>query len=230
MNEENIKLAKVKKSCKALRIVTRIVAIACIVGCVLATVSGLAIMLTGQKFDDAMMKAMETGDHVVITTEGVTTADDIANNGKTDVVVTDADLIPTNMEGNNAYVKFGDLDPHKIMDMEVESSIPALNDYMQTHKFSMVYGTYCTGVGILIGLLAVVMSLLASTFAFIEKADTPFDKKVQKKVLISMIVLSVTLFFTAGTGFAVICGLLTWAVYTILDYGLTLQTQVDETL
>ena len=58
MNEENIKLAKVKKSCKALRIVTRIVAIACIVGCVLATVSGLAIMLSGQKFDDAMIKAM----------------------------------------------------------------------------------------------------------------------------------------------------------------------------
>lgn len=230
MNEENIKLAKVKKSCKTLRIVTRIVAIACIVGCVLAMVSGIAIICAGEKFDNAMLKSMETGDKVVITTEGVTTEDDVANNGKTDVVVTDEDLIPTNMEANNAYVKFGDLDPHKIMDMEVESSIPALNDYMQTHKFSMVYGIYCTGVGILIGLIAVVTSLLASTFAFIEKADTPFDKKVQKKVLISMIVLSVTLFFTAGTGFAVICGLLTWAVYTILDYGLTLQTQVDETL
>ena len=109
-------------------------------------------------------------------------------------------------------------------------AIPAVQNYADEHPYSLGFGTYCLGVSVIVFLFTVVMFLISGTFAIICKSETPFEKKVLKRVLISMIIVSVALAFTAGFGFALIGGLLTWAVYTILDYGRVLQEQVDETL
>jgi hypothetical protein len=45
-----------------------------------------------------------------------------------------------------------------------------------------------------------------------------------------MIVLSAVMLFTVSAGFAALGAITTWVVYTIMDYGKTLQVQSDETL
>ena len=46
----------------------------------------------------------------------------------------------------------------------------------------------------------------------------------------SFIILTVVVVIFVGLGAGVIAGLLLWCIYSILDYGKVLQTEVDETL
>ena len=85
-------------------------------------------------------------------------------------------------------------------------------------------------VGLCIAVAAVMMKLLSSVFAMIEKEDTPFTDKVIKRVTVVMIVISGFLFLTAGSALGILSGLATWVIYTVMDYGKTLQIQSDETL
>ena len=82
----------------------------------------------------------------------------------------------------------------------------------------------------MIAVCAVLMKLISGTFAIIEKEDNPFTDKVIKRVTVVMIIVSAFLFFTAGASFGILGGLVTLVVYSILDYGKTLQIQSDETL
>ena len=67
-------------------------------------------------------------------------------------------------------------------------------------------------------------------FDMIEKEGTPFTAKVKKRVTTILIFISVIFLCSAGAAYALIGALVTWAVNAILDYGITLQTQYDETL
>lgn len=93
----------------------------------------------------------------------------------------------------------------------------------------------------LFGMLFIAMSLgfpfLAASFHFFVRAckimlreESPFAKKARINILVAMIILSVLGMFTAGSGLGIACGVLTWCIYTILDYGALLQLQSDETL
>ena len=72
--------------------------------------------------------------------------------------------------------------------------------------------------------------LVRSVFAIIEKEGNPFTVTVKKRIKTVLIATSVVLFLTSGTGPAILGILVTIAVNAILDYGITLQTQADETL
>ena len=74
------------------------------------------------------------------------------------------------------------------------------------------------------------MFQLYSVFDIIGKEDSPFTQRVLKKLLFALIVIDIVIAFTAGLGTAAVAGLVTWALYTIMDYGRLLQTQSDETL
>ena len=82
----------------------------------------------------------------------------------------------------------------------------------------------------MIAILTVAMFLFRSVFTIILEEGNPFSDKVIKRILISMIIISVVLIFTSGVGFGVLGGFLTWVIYTILDYGRSLKTLSDETL
>ena len=56
------------------------------------------------------------------------------------------------------------------------------------------------------------------------------NHEVKKRVTIILAVISALFLFTAGSGLALIGALVTWAVNAILDYGISLQRQYDETL
>ena len=82
----------------------------------------------------------------------------------------------------------------------------------------------------LTAIMAVLFKLIGSVFSLIRKEDNPFTDKVIRRIVIVMTVLSVIIFFSSGMGYGILVGILTWVVYTVLDYGRTLQIQSDETL
>ena len=77
---------------------------------------------------------------------------------------------------------------------------------------------------------AVLVKLVGSVFGLIMKEDSPFTDKVIKRIVIVLLAVSAVMLLTTGMAFGVLGAIITWVVYTILDYGKTLQIQSDETL
>ena len=61
MNEENVKIARIKKSCHVGKIVSNIFCIIAIVGIAMSIFSAVTIFSMGRKFDDFITKAEEEG-------------------------------------------------------------------------------------------------------------------------------------------------------------------------
>ncbi len=112
----------------------------------------------------------------------------------------------------------------------LESDIPAIQEALKERPYCIEIAMLCFMAALMTGILAVMMKLSGSVFALIRKESSPFTDKVQKRVLIVMIVLSGLVLLTAGAGSGILCCIVTWVVYTIMDYGRTLQIQSDETL
>ena len=202
---ENIKLAKIKKSCKAGKVISTVLCIIAIVGCVLALAGGITVMSMGKNFESSVSQA--------------------ASEGKVSVT----------LGSGNFLARFKlvdiDLDSLGLGDPDnLESDIPFIQNAIDDHPFTMMVLVELFTTAFALAVMAVIMKLVSSVFALILKEETPFTDKVIKRILIVMIVTSVCLLFTAGTAFGVLGGIITWAVYTIMDYGKTLQIQSDETL
>ena len=194
--EENVKIAKIKKSCSVGRKISAILSAIAIVGCICAMVASVAIFSMGKKFDEEVQKGIESG---VVSEEN----------------------------------EFGSV---KVININVgsvkkwHSDVPALQKLLDEQPYAITYGIYCMVMSIACAVVAVMLKFVASVFDLIIKEDTPFTDKVIKRVVIVMIVLSAVMLFTMSAGFAALGGITTWVVYTIMDYGKTLQIQSDETL
>jgi FtsH-binding integral membrane protein len=108
--------------------------------------------------------------------------------------------------------------------------VHAIKEAINETPYSVAISMYSFAAALIIAMTALSMFLLFSVFSFIEKEDTPFSDRALKKLLVSLIIIDVVIGLTSSPGFGVIGGLITWAVYTIMDYGRTLQIQSDETL
>ncbi len=197
MNEENVKIAKIKKSCRAGKIAATILTIFAIVVCVAGIAGSVIIFSMGRDFDDAVNKGIEKG---TLTVE--------------EMQVAGAKLVNINV---------GKAD-------SIHSDIPALQSAIDDHPYAFKYGTLCAIAAGVCAVVAVMLKLVESVFALIEKEDSPFTDKIIKRVTIVLGITSALLLLTSGAGFGVLCALVTWVVYTIMDYGKTLQIQTDETL
>ena len=195
MNQENIKLEKVKKSCGAVRKVAIILTIILIVGCVAAAFSSVFIFSMGSEFDEVVMEAEEKG---------------VINNSK------------------NSFSLIKIDDGFKVDNIETDSAW--LQEKLDAAPLSIAYGIYCITIAVTLAVLAVCMSIISKSFKIIEEEESPFTDKVIKRMTVTLIVISVLLACTANTGFGILMGFITWAVYTILDYGKVLQIQSDETM
>ena len=213
MNEENIKLQRVQKSCKAASIVSRVLFFCCMVASVLTLIAGIVMIANRENFDKQIIESAKQGQNV-------------SANGRVDLKlgpVKFASVTSEDLEnGNVATAVAGNL----------TSDVPALQEFFDENKDSVstVYGVYCIGMFFPIAVLTFALFFIHSAFDVIRKEGNPFADKALKKILVSMIAISVTLAFTAGMGFGVLGGFLTWVIYTILDYGRTLKIQSDETL
>ena len=194
--ESNVKLEKIKKSCRAGEIVTKILFIIAVIGFICSLVAGSVILSLGSRFDAAMA---ESGDEWNVTFGA----------------------------GIARATLFGlDLgDPSKL-----ESDIPVIQAAIEDHPYSVLTAAYLLGAAFITSVIAVMMKLIGSIFTLIRQEETPFNDKVIKRVVIVLAVTSGILLFTSGGGSGVLGGIITWVVYTILDYGKTLQQQSDETL
>jgi len=200
MNEENKKLANVKKSCKSAKIVSKIMLIAMIVGTVLAFSSGIVLIGQREKIDQQIAASDNQNLNVELSVGPITL-------------------------GSFENGEFSPSDP-------IESDVPALNDYFEANSDSpsLVMGFYLILISSVLAFTAIAFALITSVFDIIVKEGNPFSDKAVKRTLIAMIILSIIVGSTAGLGFGVLLGFLTWVIYAIMDYGRALKLLSDETL
>ena len=197
MNEENVKIAKIKKSCHTGKIVSNVLCIFFVIGFVAAVIGGIMILAEGKEFDERIQLTEDMG--------YIDSADRI---GSARLYNINIGFVPEN----------------------IESDIPAIQEALNDHPRSVMWGSYMLIMGLAFAVVAVLSKIVSSIFALIEKENTPFNDKVKKRVTIAMIFTTVILFLTTGTPFGVLFILLTWVVRSILEYGKTLQIESDETL
>lgn len=199
MNEENVKLAQIQKSCKAAKIVSKIFMIAAIVGCVISLIGSILVFTNMDKYDE------------VFNSEDVTMRVGV---------------------GNFYFAAFEHSDVESIFNEEMTSDVPAVQEYFDEnqHSGALRMGFFLIIITVYCACLAVVMGFIASIFSTVLKEGNPFSDKVLKKVLVSMIIITVIIGASNGLGMCLVLALVTWVVYTILDYGRTLQKLSDETL
>ncbi len=204
MDQTNIKLERIKRSCNAAGIVTRIAFMVCIVGCILSLITGIVMISTRKNLEPTITQALEEHDEVAI-----------------------------GQKVGNVNVYLARIDPSTVKLLKYfkpQSSIPAWQNIMDETPYAFSLGLTLIGMSFGIAIMAFALFQIYSVFDIIKKEDTPFSKKVLKKLLIALIIIDVIIALTAGFGQGVIGGLITWAVYSIMDYGRILQKQSDETL
>ena len=194
--EENVKIARIKKSCNVGQKVSGILFVICVIASICALVAGIYIFSIGREFDGYVGQAIEQG----IMTEG-------------------------NSMGTSSVIHIEVFDVNNL-----HSDIPAWQAAIDDHPYAISSGATFLFLALATAVAAVMTKLLSGVFAMIIKEDSPFTDKVIKRITIVMIAVSVIMFFTTGMAYGVLGGIITWVVYSILDYGKTLQIQSDETL
>ena len=211
MNEENIKLQRVQRSCKVAQKVSFILFMITMVSCVICLITGIVMIANHENFDAQINQASNEGKIVQYPDGGIK-----------------LNLGPVNV----ADIDKNDIEKTQNFTNNLHSDIPALQEFFEENQnsLSLMYGFYLLGMTLMIAILTVALYLFYTIFSMILKEGNPFADKVMKRILVSMIIISVVLALTAGIGFGALCGFLTWVIYTILDYGRSLKTLSDETL
>ena len=102
---------------------------------------------------------------------------------------------------------------------KLHSDVPAIQNAIDDHPYAITYGSYCMIGAVACVVISVLMKMISSVFALIIK-----------RVVVIMIAISACMLLTTGAAFAALGAITTWVVYSIMDYGKTLQIQSDETL
>lgn len=88
----------------------------------------------------------------------------------------------------------------------------------------------CVVAAVICAAMVVILTLFKRIFTELSLEETPFSESVMGRLKTSFIIMTVVLAVFIGVGAGIIGGLFMWCVYSILDYGKVLQTEVDETL
>lgn len=205
MSQENIKIDRIKKSSHVAKIVSKILMIVCIVGTVISLGTGIYFIANHKNLNSTLEAEFAKGDDIEITKQVGAFNLHLVN-------ISASDLLNKSNLTN------------------IDSSIPAVKEALEAYPYSFSIGFYLVIIGWTLVFLTVSIYLINRVFTIIEKEETPFNNKVLKNLLVSLIIIDVIVGFSFGLGYGALGGLITWAVYTIMDYGRTLQKQYDETL
>ena len=202
MNEESKKLKNIRTSCKAAKIVSRIILIALIVAAVLSIVGGIVLLANRKNMDEKILQAAASGQKINVDMKF----------------------------GPFVFGRF--VDGEFIATEKIDSDVPALKAYFEENADSpsLFLGFYITLMSSVFIVSAVAFFFITSVFDIVVKEGNPFTGKVIKRTLIAMIILTLIVGSNGGLGFGILMGFLTWVIYTILDYGRVRQIQSDETL
>ncbi len=124
------------------------------------------------------------------------------------------------------------MESNAFLSTPVESDVPSLQEYFDENgdSYGLKAGFLCVLFALMAVIFTVALWLISGAFDAIVKEKNPFSDKAIKKMLIALIFISGALLVTAGIGTGIIAAIITWAVYTIMDYGRILKIQSDETL
>lgn len=112
-----------------------------------------------------------------------------------------------------------------------ESDVPAVQKMIDENNVAAFFGLFFIGLSLIFPFLAAIMHFFAGACKDILEDNTPFSKRARKKILVAMILLTVGVSLTkGGIASGVVLAIVTWCIYTILDYGALLQLESDETL
>lgn len=104
------------------------------------------------------------------------------------------------------------------------------DELMNNGDYGMICTVLCFYAAIICGIATVLFDTIRRIFKTIRISDTPFTQKVLKGIKVMGIVISIELLIMSGVGVAVLGALIFWSIYNIMDYGFTIQQQIDETL
>lgn len=192
MREETLKLAKVKKSCKATETVSKVLEIILIVATCIC-VAGAIICFCLNKDINESVAQMSTQAEMQEFLNITKSLDDASIGGSLKFTVHMDQLIA---EG----------------------------------QYGLVTGILCLFGAVICGMTALVFGMIRRTFKIILTSETPFCQEVLKGIKLMSIILCIELLLMSGIGTAVLAALIFWSIYNILDYGFTIQQQIDETL
>lgn len=141
-------------------------------------------------------------------------------------------VILTNMSAFEKNFEDIDMDLHLTPAPTMESSVPAIQEYFDTHYYPITYsvlGQLLVGTVTLI-VAIIVLAIFKKIFKIISDNDTPFTPEILKYFRFSFIALAIVVVFSTGVLPGAIAGLLLYCIYNIFSYGCELQKLSDETL
>jgi len=97
-------------------------------------------------------------------------------------------------------------------------------------QYGIASGIVCLFGAVICGMTALVFDMIRRIFKTIRTSETPFSPEVLKGIRILSIIICAELLLMSGVGTAALAALISWSIYNILDYGFTIQQQIDETL
>lgn len=188
MENQEMKLQKIKKSCKVSATILKVFSIIVLVLAV-AFFTGATLMLANAQKVNNYLVSDESGD-----------------------------------VGESLIETFGDV--------EMESSIDALQEFMDDCKYPivMICASYLYILGIALVVVLIALSILRKVFVVIYESGTPFSVEVLKKLKKVFIFITIFMFLTTGGIMAIITAMILFCIYNIFSYGVSLQELSDETL
>ena len=72
--------------------------------------------------------------------------------------------------------------------------------------------------------------MFINIFKSLAQEETPFSENILKRLRNIFIIITVLIAAYLGVGLCIVGALLLWCIYSILEYGVALQTEVDELL
>ncbi len=112
-----------------------------------------------------------------------------------------------------------------IVDLDVK-----VDELMDKEDYALVFVIYCSIGIVYCAFLSVIFFILSKIFEIIPESETPFCKTVLEQFKKLFVIVTVLVLFGSGLGEALVTGLIFWCVYRIFEYGIIIQTEVDETL
>ena len=204
MNEYEIKLANVKKSCDVARKVAKVLSVIMVIFATFFVVSGIGFIVCRGIVNECMTIEVdknfngETIMHVMQI---------IDSNGTTNEL----------FEFSNSYgVLIG--------------TTYLMKHFIGKEMYAEAFGVGFISLGVTIAIIAGIFIIIMKVFKLIQNSDTPFGVDIMKRLKSVFIIITVYTFFSEGLGSAVLTGAVFWSVYCILDYGYVLQKESDETL
>jgi len=187
MREQELKLAKVKKSCNTARKVAKAFMIFFIVCAVLCLASAGIMYGFKNEINNELKTAVENGD----------------------------ENIKIDIEDFETGVFSFEVDQQKMID---------------NGSYAETFAIYVILAAVVCVSMAIIFGLIQRIFILIDEDGSPFGEKVLKKIKTIFIAIAIICGLEIGLGLGLFLGLFFWCLYCIMDYGATLQKEIDETL